>query len=628
MAGTEVIIAQLFDGLRQAGLVERVTEPKGPEDVPGYQLKAASLHWSAGNGTVAPDPVRMPRPPEGGLRPNAFFRSFYESVAADGAGLFSAEHTAQVPYEVREQREEAFRTAALPVLFCSPTMELGVDIAELNVVGLRNVPPTPANYAQRSARAGRSGQPALVVTCCSAGSAHDQWFFRHPEDMVAGVVNPPRLDLANEDLVRAHVQALWLSAASLNLGASLTDILAMAGEHPSLALGDHVRDAIALPAPRQRAADNARIVLADLAASGELDSGGWWSPGWLDDALASVARRFEDATARWRDLYRSAQAQVDAQNRVIGDASRPARDREAAKRLLREAWAELDLLRADTGRRMQSDFYSYRYFATEGFVPGYSFPRLPLAAFVPGRRHAKGDEESLSRPRFLAISEFGPQNFIYHEGSRYQVNRVTLPVGSARDDADQPVFTRAVKICVACGYLHPMHDEAGFDLCQSCGEALGVAIPNLFRLQNVVTRRRERINSDEEERQRQGYELRSAIRFGPNGPVMGTAVLGPAAGPGAGEGPAALIASLAYGHSATIWRINHGWRRRRSESPDGFLLDLESGRWQARPDAPESEVEDPMGPRQARVIPYVEDSRNCLVIEPMGLPSDAGAEPH
>ena len=27
-------------------------------------------------------------------------------------------------------------------------MELGVDIAELNVVNLRNVPPTPANYAQ------------------------------------------------------------------------------------------------------------------------------------------------------------------------------------------------------------------------------------------------------------------------------------------------------------------------------------------------------------------------------------------------------------------------------------------------------------------------------------------------
>ena len=31
-----------------------------------------------------------------------------------------------------------------------------------------------------------------------------------------------------------------------------------------------------------------------------------------------------------------------------------------------------------------SDFYSYRYLATEGFLPGYNFPRLPLYAFIPG----------------------------------------------------------------------------------------------------------------------------------------------------------------------------------------------------------------------------------------------------
>jgi Lhr-like helicase len=43
----------------------------------------------------------------------------------------------------------------LPVMVCSPTMELGVDISALNFVLLRNVPPTPANYAQRTGRAGR-----------------------------------------------------------------------------------------------------------------------------------------------------------------------------------------------------------------------------------------------------------------------------------------------------------------------------------------------------------------------------------------------------------------------------------------------------------------------------------------
>src|SRR4029078_7182532 len=107
-------------------------------------------------------------------------------------------------------------------------MDLGVDSAELNVVNMRNVPPTPANYAQRSGRAGRSGQPALVFTYCSAGSPHDQWFFHRPHLMVAGQVSTPRLDVSNEDLVRAHVQAVWLAASGLNLGDSLVEVLDVA----------------------------------------------------------------------------------------------------------------------------------------------------------------------------------------------------------------------------------------------------------------------------------------------------------------------------------------------------------------------------------------------------------------
>jgi hypothetical protein len=158
---TGEIIEQLLEGLGKAGLVEQVTEPRNKDDKPGYQLPASAMVWVFGDGTRAfHDPIRVPKVSAGGGHTNPFFVEFYRTTAANLHGFEAHEHTAQVPYKLREERENKFREGTLPILYCSPTMELGVDIAELNVVNMRNVPPTPANYAQRSGRAGRSGQPA------------------------------------------------------------------------------------------------------------------------------------------------------------------------------------------------------------------------------------------------------------------------------------------------------------------------------------------------------------------------------------------------------------------------------------------------------------------------------------
>jgi Helicase conserved C-terminal domain len=199
-ADAQDIITDLFSTLHEAGLLT-VAVPPDEDDVAGYRLRAAVIHWQAGTGlSGAEDRVRRTLDNEEGPRVNPFFRELYRAVAATLAGLRAKEHTAQVPPGERQEREREFSGAALPVLYCSPTMELGVDIDALSAVGLRNVPPTPANYAQRAGRAGRSGQPALVVTYCATGNAHDQYYFRRPAEMVGGSVAPPRLDLANEDL--------------------------------------------------------------------------------------------------------------------------------------------------------------------------------------------------------------------------------------------------------------------------------------------------------------------------------------------------------------------------------------------------------------------------------------------
>jgi very-short-patch-repair endonuclease len=73
---------------------------------------------------------------------------------------------------------------------------------------------------------------------------------------------------------------------------------------------------------------------------------------------------------------------------------------------------------------------------------------------------------------------------------------------------------------------------------------------------------------------------------------------------------------LKFGSAATLWRINLGWRRRKEKNQWGFVLDLERGYWAKNEMQEEDDPDDPMSARTKRVIPYVEDRRNCLIFEP------------
>ncbi|MGO9505738.1 MAG: helicase-related protein [Streptosporangiaceae bacterium] len=604
-ADAQEIITDLFSALDEAGLLT-VAVPPGEHDVPGYRLRAAVIHWQAGNGlSGAEDRVRRTLDNEEGPRVNPFFRELYRGVAATLAGLRAKEHTAQVPPAERQEREDEFSEAALPVLYCSPTMELGVDINALSAVGLRNVPPTPANYAQRAGRAGRSGQPALVVTYCATGNAHDQYYFRRPTEMVGGSVAPPRLDLANEDLVRSHVQAIWLAETGQDLHGSLTDVLDVGGEKPTLELLPEVRERLSNPAAAQRATDRAKAVLAGM--TDDLAKAPWWREGWIDDAISQAPQGFDDACRRWRDLYRLALQEFHAQSARSVDVSVPHRERDNAARRARDARIQLTLLSNEDSDDFQTDFYSYRYFASEGFLPGYSFPRLPLAAYIPGLA-GRREGDYIQRPRFIGIGEFGPGAVIYHEGARYQVVSVALPPA---EPGQEGTVTATARRCRDCGYLHP--EAVGIDVCEHCGEPLRDTTRALLRLTSVRTARRDRISSDEEERRRAGFELQTSYRFGHHGGKPGRIDATAADG----DGP---VLSLAYGDSATVRVTNVGRRRRQNPDIHGYMIDVTTGRWlkeNEREDqaAPEEEgLEAPGGvKRKQRVIPYVEDRRNILV---------------
>ena len=631
--------------LQAASLYGYVQKHSIDQQLLGWRLNAAALDWH-----LPEDALQT-----GDTRANQFFRALYLNIAdllrQQSHPLFdfeAQEHTAQVDAGRRQLLEQRFRYTdkdrkdwaqnpaheapleRLPVMFCSPTMELGVDISALNTVYLRNVPPTPANYAQRSGRAGRSGQQALVITYCAALSPHDQWFFHHANEMVHGIVRAPTLDLANRDLVESHLQAVWLANAHIALDVSIAPMLDL--DQPGKPLIKSYHDALNDPAAMRRAQASAARVFAQLRQ--EL-AGSDFSDDYVQKVIERAPQAFSDALERWRALFDATRTQMNMADQIVKSHTASHSERQNAQRRYGDAARQYAVL-LKSGNTQNSDFYSYRYLASQGFLPGYNFPRLPLMAWIPARGGAtangKNDEGSMvSRPRFLALSEFGPRSLIYHQGRMYRVVRAKLNVGSADHiSGNSQLATISSLVCSQCGYGH-LGDVNGaqpvVNRCENCDALLTEHdwVRELYRIETVETVAVERISINDEDRQRQGFDLQTTYRFlpGPDGVIEQRK-----AEVRHGED---VLAELTYAPAARLWRINRGWRRRKNKEQLGFYINPITGTW-SKQDDPGGNEDDGKDeallekvPNQ-RIVPFVEDHRNLLILAPVhALPIEAMA---
>ena len=389
----------------------------------------------------------------------------YDLQLLDGAYsmLRPEEHTAMVPNEERERLENLFKGSsdAVNCLVCTPTLELGIDIGQLDSVLMRNVPPLPANYWQRAGRAGRRHRMAVDITYCRPVS-HDRAYFDEPTKLLAGRIDPPAFNLRNDVMVAKHVHATviaelyrygrdpaLLESERQEIDDTLRRCLPRRVE-PYLFENDAIRQ---LPFNFAALSDLIDRHVDSLSAKVQVVFEQGWPDGDADVVDPALLRghveRFVDelegVVARLRRRLRWAMDQIVRLNRERETRGSLTPEEDA---LFRRCDRFVKQIKATDRRRDQAegydDFNTFSVLAAEGFLPGYGLEVGAVVGWADIPFWQLGARSfNLPRPPATALREYVPGNLIYANGHKFVARRFHREPG--QENAEMPLYEVSVE---------------------------------------------------------------------------------------------------------------------------------------------------------------------------------------
>ena len=134
-------------------------------------------------------------------------RHKYAFVSTTQAYL-TAEHSGQQNRELLDFYTNEFKSVPhkLNLLQCSTTMEMGVDIGDIETVLMTNIPPSSANYNQRTGRAGRRGQSKAVAFSLCPNTGIGMQAFENPMSILTAVNEAVR-PIVSDIIVQRHINS-------------------------------------------------------------------------------------------------------------------------------------------------------------------------------------------------------------------------------------------------------------------------------------------------------------------------------------------------------------------------------------------------------------------------------------